>query len=80
MWGIWLRHCLNGREDEYRLIWPSVLFSLPQIEKVHRLSRANSYEHSAADGESKKSKNPRLFFEVAKTGELRGKTESGNEE
>ena len=29
-WGIWLRHCLNGRQEEYRLVWPS-LFSLPEI-------------------------------------------------
>ena len=29
-WGIWLRHCLNGRQDEYTLKWPR-LFSLPEI-------------------------------------------------
>ena len=29
-WGIWLRHCLNGRQEEYRLVWPS-FFSLPEI-------------------------------------------------
>jgi hypothetical protein len=26
VWGIWLRHCLNGRQDEYQLVWPH-LFS-----------------------------------------------------
>ncbi|KAL8672899.1 MAG: hypothetical protein Q9168_002653 [Polycauliona sp. 1 TL-2023] len=30
IWGIWLRHCLNGRQDEYSLVWPSIL-SLPRI-------------------------------------------------
>ena len=30
-WGIWLRHCLNGHQDEFRLHWPSKLFSLPMI-------------------------------------------------
>lgn len=29
-WGIWLRHCLNGRQDEYSLVWPRLL-SLPEI-------------------------------------------------
>ena len=31
-WGIWLRHCLNGRQEEYTLVWPSV-FSLPEIAR-----------------------------------------------
>lgn len=21
IWGIWLRHCLNGRQDDYHLRW-----------------------------------------------------------
>lgn len=29
-WGIWLRHCLNGRQDEFKLKWPRLL-SLPEI-------------------------------------------------
>ena len=29
-WGIWLRHCLNGRQDEYDLSWPS-FWSLPEV-------------------------------------------------
>ncbi|KAF2156038.1 alkaline ceramidase [Myriangium duriaei CBS 260.36] len=32
-WGIWLRHCLNGRQDEYELVWPNKLTSLPLIVK-----------------------------------------------
>jgi len=31
VWGIWLRHCLNERQDEYELNWPSAFFSLPEI-------------------------------------------------
>ncbi|KAF2094544.1 alkaline phytoceramidase [Rhizodiscina lignyota] len=30
-WGIWLRHCLNGEQDEYKLVWPRMLTSLPVI-------------------------------------------------
>lgn len=30
VWGIWLRHCLNGRQDEYELYWPR-LASVPVI-------------------------------------------------
>ena len=30
VWGIWLRHCLNGRQDEYDLHWPGI-FSLPVV-------------------------------------------------
>ncbi|KAI9881028.1 MAG: hypothetical protein M1830_008910 [Pleopsidium flavum] len=29
-WGVWLRHCLNGRQNEYTLNWPRLL-SLPEI-------------------------------------------------
>ena len=38
-WGIWLRHCLNGRQDEFEMVWPS-WWSIPHVEKVA----------SAADG------------------------------
>ncbi|KAK5734853.1 alkaline ceramidase ydc1 [Elasticomyces elasticus] len=31
VWGIWLRHCLNGRQDEYELVWPSLFTSIPSI-------------------------------------------------
>lgn len=33
VWGIWLRHCINGRQDEFDMIWPS-WFPLPRIERV----------------------------------------------
>jgi dihydroceramidase len=31
-WGVWLRHCLNGRQDEFEMIWPT-LFSIPVCVK-----------------------------------------------
>ena len=33
VWGIWLRHTLNGRQEEYELYWPRVVFSLPEVVK-----------------------------------------------
>ncbi|KAI5291850.1 hypothetical protein KEM54_005286 [Ascosphaera aggregata] len=35
VWGIWLRHCLNGRQDEYQFIW-SRLWTLPYIVRRKR--------------------------------------------
>lgn len=55
VWGIWLRHCLNGREDEYELVWPSVWFSLPRIDKVKTTAAAASNEQST-NGELKKAR------------------------
>lgn len=34
VWGVWLRHCLNGRQDEFKLVWPSLFWSLPSVVKV----------------------------------------------
>lgn len=34
-WGIWLRHCLNGHQDDFSLVWPRVL-SLPEIVRTDR--------------------------------------------
>lgn len=34
VWGIWLRHCLNGKHDDYDLIWPR-FFSLPVVVRCH---------------------------------------------
>lgn len=33
VWGVWLRHCLNGKQDEYRLVWPNY-FHMPLIVKT----------------------------------------------
>ena len=38
VWGIWLRHCLNGRQDEYELLWPSKLASIPRIVRARGTS------------------------------------------
>ena len=37
-WAIWLRHCLNGRQDEYTLYWPRI-YSLPEIIRVEGLKK-----------------------------------------
>ncbi|CAK1356230.1 unnamed protein product [Cercospora beticola] len=44
VWGIWLRHCLNGRADEFELSWPSFI-SLPEIVRSRQ---------SAMNGSAKK--------------------------
>ena len=31
VWGIWLRHCLNGKQDLYEMIWPRLVTSLPEV-------------------------------------------------
>ncbi|CAD0113787.1 unnamed protein product [Aureobasidium uvarum] len=36
VWGVWLRHCLNGRQDEFKLVWPSMFTSLPSIVKIDK--------------------------------------------
>lgn len=30
VWGVWLRHCLNFRQDEYELVWPNV-WTVPSV-------------------------------------------------
>ncbi|KIV81482.1 hypothetical protein PV11_03667 [Exophiala sideris] len=35
-WSIWLRYCLDGRQDEVELVWPSLFTSMPLIERVDR--------------------------------------------
>ena len=32
VWGVWLRHCLNYRQDEYKLDWPNY-WTMPQVIK-----------------------------------------------
>lgn len=36
-WGIWLRHCLNGRQEEYDLAWPTLL-SLPEVVRTKQVN------------------------------------------
>ena len=33
IWGIWLRHCLNGRQEEYRLRWPH-FWNIPEVVRT----------------------------------------------
>jgi len=34
VWAIWLRHVLNGRENEYELVWPRMLTSFPEVVRT----------------------------------------------
>ena len=48
-WGIWLRHCLNGRQDEYELHWPRFMTSLPLIVRRHDINKsANGFTKKAS--------------------------------
>jgi dihydroceramidase len=49
VWGIWLRHCLNDRQDEYELIWPS-LMQMPAVVK-RRKPLATDYQNGSAKKE-----------------------------
>ncbi len=50
VWGIWLRHCLNDRQDEYDFVWPR-LYSLPEVVRVKAGRPSNS---SLENGSAKK--------------------------
>lgn len=41
VWGIWLRHCLNDRQDEFEMIWPSIM-SLPRVERVAAVANGSA--------------------------------------
>jgi dihydroceramidase len=30
-WAIWLRYCLNGKQDDVELVWPSIFASVPVV-------------------------------------------------
>lgn len=45
VWGIYLRHCLNYRHDEYELFWPN-LWTVPVVVKRHGPS-ANGYSNGS---------------------------------
>lgn len=46
-WGVWLRHYLNGKQDEYELVWPSLFTSLPVVVRRRKST-------AAANGSAKK--------------------------
>lgn len=51
IWGIWLRHCLNGRQNEYKLHWPR-LTTMPVVIRTE--STVNGQANGEADGRAKK--------------------------
>ena len=53
VWGIWLRHCLNGQQDEVEMIWPGILTSLPRVERKNH--HASNGMLKASNGALKKS-------------------------
>ncbi|KAI9883222.1 MAG: hypothetical protein M1823_005015 [Watsoniomyces obsoletus] len=55
VWGIWLRHCLNHREDEFKLEWPSAFFSLPQVVRADHVPM-NGQAHGSSNGTAKKTR------------------------
>ncbi|ORY06497.1 alkaline ceramidase-like protein [Clohesyomyces aquaticus] len=46
VWGIWLRHCLNYRQDDYELLWPRWT-SMPVVAK-QRNAQSNGYHRGSA--------------------------------
>lgn len=50
VWGVWLRQCLNGKADEYELVWPSWLASIPRVVKREYPAGMSG----AANGDAKK--------------------------
>ncbi len=46
VWAIWLRHCLNERQDEYVLNWPSKLFSIPEVVPISVVEKSSNYRNS----------------------------------
>lgn len=41
VWGIWLRHCLNGRHDEFKLHWPR-LTTMPMVVKTQNAAKGHA--------------------------------------
>lgn len=49
MWGLYLRHCINGKQDDYELYWPSTCFSIPVVLKKPA-ARANGQANGQSAG------------------------------
>ncbi|KAF2430538.1 alkaline ceramidase-like protein [Tothia fuscella] len=47
-WGIWLRHCLNGKQDDYELIWPRVATSIPVVVRKRKGIAQNGHTKKKA--------------------------------
>jgi dihydroceramidase len=46
VWAIWLRHCLNERQDEFMLHWTSI-WRLPEVVPISKVWPAASNRYSA---------------------------------
>ena len=56
VWAVWLRHCLNERQDEYVLNWPSI-WSLPEVVPLQDAEKSARYRKSVngyTNGHAKK--------------------------
>ncbi|MCJ1273724.1 hypothetical protein MMC21_001517 [Puttea exsequens] len=40
-WGIWLRHCLNGKQDEYDLKWDHI-WHLPEVVRTNAVANGDA--------------------------------------
>lgn len=52
VWGIWLRHCLNYKQDGYELYWPN-WHTLPLVVRK-QTSGAKGRANGHANGSAKK--------------------------
>lgn len=43
VWGVWLRQCMSGKQDECELRWPSI-FSIPELVKTTPATRRKQEE------------------------------------
>jgi dihydroceramidase len=54
VWAVWLRHCLNERQDEYALKWPSIFFSIPEVVPLSEYPRGDRLSGSFTNGHAKR--------------------------
>lgn len=52
IWGIWLRHILNGNQEEFRMVWPG-WHRLPEVVRVKKVV-SKDMNGSVANGDVKK--------------------------
>jgi Ceramidase len=44
-WGIWLRYCLKGRQDDVELVWPSLFTSVPVVMRTDKAKPNHLHEN-----------------------------------
>jgi len=49
MWGIYLRHCLDGDQDLYELQWPRLITSLPAV--VLKKKKGGGMQNGSSSGQ-----------------------------